>query len=102
MKLTKQQTIELTQQAIVKLLNEVNSIDPKAMAALIAHKVPCNENLANHPSVITTKEQTIGLLGFVNGLFSEENRICAIMSYDGKTVDSFRALHEVQNDAMGR
>ena len=79
------------QQRIVDLLNEVNSIDPQAMLAIVSHRVPCNQNLADHPTVQVSKNHAVGFLGIVNGLFGD-NKICAVMSEDEKIIHRFKVL----------
>lgn len=53
-------------------LNEIVKADRMALGALIEHRVPCNEALADHPTVQAHSENgkptTVGLLGILNGL----------------------------------
>jgi hypothetical protein len=72
----------------VRVLNSAAKADPKAMDALISARVPCNETLANHPTIQVQGdigEAQVGLLGILNGLFginhSGRGHIEAI--YDG-------------------
>jgi hypothetical protein len=37
--------------AMVRKLNELATLDPHAMYALVEHRVPVNEDLANHPTM---------------------------------------------------
>ena len=56
---------------VVAFLNELVEIDRPAIAALVANRVPCNEQLANHPSVQVSAQHGgfhVGLLGLLNGL----------------------------------
>jgi len=56
---------------IVNFLNELLEIDPAAVSALIAARVPCNQFLADHPTVQIGEERgefRVGLLGLLNGL----------------------------------
>src|SRR4051812_38310917 len=63
---------------VIKFMNELLVIDPKAITALIETRVPCNEDLATHPTVQvasisklmegSTPEYSVGLLGILNGL----------------------------------
>jgi len=57
---------------IIRLLNEANAADPKAIAELCSHRVLCNEDLAKHPTVQVTmtkdNEVVVGMLGVINGM----------------------------------
>lgn len=56
----------------IALLNELIQIDANAVAALIANRVPCNEEMANHPTVQCGAQHGgfhVGMLGVINGLF---------------------------------
>jgi hypothetical protein len=58
-------------EAIVSLLNEINEMDPSVLPALIEHRVPCNQKLADHPTVQVGKDADgyeVGILGILNGL----------------------------------
>lgn len=57
-------------QKMVDLLNELIQIDRPAVAALIANRVPCNLEMANHPTVQVAAQHggyQVGLLGLLNG-----------------------------------
>lgn len=57
---------------VIRVLNEMVEADRAAAAALIANRVPCNEKLANHPSIQVSAQHGgfhVGLLGVLNGLF---------------------------------
>lgn len=56
----------------IAFLNELLAIDGPAIAALIANRVPCNQTLAEHPTVQVSAQHGgyhVGLLGIINGLF---------------------------------
>ena len=91
--------------ACVEMLNEIHRLDPTVMPKLIAFRVPCNEALANHPSVqvgvakenLGTPEQYIvGFLGILNGIFGvrEDGYGFIGAEYDGKNLLLFRVLNE--------
>lgn len=73
--------IELAQK-IVDFLNELLEIDRPAIAALIANRVPCNQRMADHPTVQVGAQHGgfhVGLLGILNGLCGiHENGMGAI------------------------
>jgi energy-converting hydrogenase A subunit M len=62
---------------LVVFLNQLINIDRDAMTKLILNcKVPCSRQLALHPTLQIAKENydkklySLGILGFLNGLFS--------------------------------
>lgn len=58
-------------QRICEFLNELLEIDRPAIAALIANRVPCNEELSMHPTVQAGAQHggfNVGWLGILNGL----------------------------------
>jgi hypothetical protein len=53
------------------VLNEIHSIDPTVLAALIDYRVPCNDAVAQHKTVQVVddgRHHWVGLLGILNGL----------------------------------
>lgn len=58
-------------QRICDFLNELLEIDRPAIASLIANRVPCNQALADHPTVQAGAQHGgfhVGMLGLLNGL----------------------------------
>lgn len=58
---------------LIERLNEIASHDLEALHQLIETRVPCNEALANHPTVQVQKAAdgngyVVGILGLLNGL----------------------------------
>jgi len=56
----------------VLALNQINELDPTVLPLLIGHRVPCNQALADHPTVQVGKNgkgYEVGLLGILNGFF---------------------------------
>lgn len=56
----------------IAYLNELLLLDKPATAALLANRVPCNQELADHPTVQVDAQHGgfhVGLLGIINGLF---------------------------------
>lgn len=87
----------------IDFLNSLISLDKAAVAALIANRVPCNEQLANHPTVRVTAQHGgyhVGLLGILNGLFGDESSaeeherapIAFVMSPDGNLIKVMRNI----------
>jgi hypothetical protein len=61
-------------QDVVNFLNEIIKTDSKAVSGLFRIKYPCNDELANHPTVQTsfdedTKDYQVAMLGIINGMF---------------------------------
>lgn len=59
---------------VIAVLNEALAIDGSAIKALCEMRVPCNKELADHPTiqVMANKEGIefkVGFLGILNGLF---------------------------------
>jgi len=59
-------------ESILNILNEVYQADGKAMSQLCESRVPCNETLAEHPTVVVQDDDdgqiTVGLIGIINGI----------------------------------
>jgi hypothetical protein len=54
---------------IIELMNDALARDPIAVTELIANRVPCNDDLATHPTIqVNPADDTVGMLGFLNGL----------------------------------
>ncbi len=71
----------------VSFLNEVNELDPAVMKWLMRVNLVCNEELAAHPDINVGKygfgdcnTYTIGLLGFINGIFAKQGAEAAIVA----------------------
>lgn len=65
--------------AALAILNEAYAADPAAMHALVVNRVPCNQKLADHPSVqvgtnnmvnkhVTRPAYVVGMMGVLNGV----------------------------------
>jgi hypothetical protein len=54
---------------VVQFLNSLLKVDPQAISALFDRgRVPCNQALADHPTV-QVNEGGVGPLGILNGIF---------------------------------
>jgi len=61
---------------VITYLNELITIDTLAMAALIANRVPCNYEMAIHPTVQVHTQHggyLVGLVGIINGMFGVDD-----------------------------
>lgn len=70
----------VTKEQAVTLLNEIHRLDPTVLQELVTHRVPCNEALANHPTVqvglvdVQDGKFEVGILGIINGLFGVDDK----------------------------
>lgn len=58
----------------IGVLNRIHKADSSVLNALINYRVPCNEELADDPTVQVGKRNPgpgmeVGLLGIINGIF---------------------------------
>lgn len=71
-------------------LNELLTLDPiavqaLAVQALIDNRVPCNEGILNHPTVLVSGEGEVGILGILNGMLNDR-LVAAVYEDDGRLV----------------
>lgn len=58
-------------QTVVDYMNDLSKRDRQAVAALISNRVPCNQDISNHPTCQVVQQCggfSVGLLGILNGL----------------------------------
>ncbi len=73
----------------IDLMNDALKCDGVAISQLAFTRVPCNQALAQHPSIQVSGESTVGLLGILNGLFGIDSRGRGYIEayvYDGQIV----------------
>lgn len=63
----------------IEILNEALMLDPRAMTDLCESRVRCNDALTEHPTIQvgptwSSKENQVGLIGIINGLFGVDDR----------------------------
>lgn len=77
----------------LQVLNEAYAADPAAIHALICNRVPCNQALADHPTiqvevnrVAAGESYAVGMLGVINGLVEATTgeRVAVMWSDDDK------------------
>jgi|GEM_PF-935247 len=93
----------VTIDAAIEVLNQAVEADPEAMRALIAHRVPCNEKMASHPTIqvaaagASGRSARVGMLGILNGMFGVDEhgwgRIAAVLE-PGDKVKEFVRVNE--------
>lgn len=84
----------MTNEKVLECLNEAFKNDPDAVHALICNRVPCNQKLADHPTVqvgqnpcIENGTWTVGMLGFINGILGAiEIPLVAAKWEDGRLI----------------
>jgi hypothetical protein len=84
----------------ITFLNELLQADPKVVSDLIETRFPCNEALANHPSVQVQAREggepgfVVGLLGILNGLVGADDDgwglICVVIDDKTKVIQEFK------------
>jgi hypothetical protein len=92
----------MTAQQIVDLLNELHGLDPEFLQPLIETRVPCNEAVANHPTVTVDDpgpgKFTVGLLGILEGVVGIDGRIIGmVVDDDTKKCTGFRLLEPAEH-----
>ncbi len=82
----------------IAFLNELVAIDPEALALLIETRVPCNQALADHPSVQVQSRGggepgwrfCVGFLGVLNGILGADDNgwgfVCVVLDDDKRVV----------------
>lgn len=80
----------------ISILNEAVYLDPEAMTKLLTNRVPCNEQLAEHPTIQVSQDCELGPLGLINGIFgvNEQQRGYIVAVY----IDSKLSHFEVSSD----
>ncbi len=67
-------------QEAIDVLNRLHAADPSVLPTLIAHRVPCNKEVAEDPSIQVgliagkTDQWEVGFLGLINGLYGVDAR----------------------------
>ena len=91
----------------VEVLNELFEMDPEAADRLFNARVPCNETLADHPTVVcrpTTTGHEVGLLGVINGILAREDPcgsgVAALVDPETKRLMGFAPI-ECLSDLQG-
>lgn len=68
---------QITIDEVIEFLNSLIAIDASAVAELVKTHVPCNEALAEHPTVQASTDFygcNVGMLGIINGMFGVDER----------------------------
>lgn len=78
----------ITMKEAIDFLNSLVAKDADAVTTLIEQRVPCNQAMADHPTVqclLTDNGGKVGLLGILNGLFGSNDQgwgaIAAVMEF---------------------
>lgn len=90
----------MTAQQIVDLLNELLALDPVAINSLVKNRVPCNQALADHPTVTVDDGVwesgeswfTVGLLGILEGVAGIDGKLIASIDDDEKGIVGFKLI----------
>lgn len=84
--MTADQVRKQTVKNAIDVLNRINELDSTVLPQLIKYRVPCNEALADDPTVQVGKLMDgaweVGLLGIINGFFGvDENEVGYIYAH---------------------
>jgi len=97
----------LTVDTAIEFLNELLRADPQAVSALIETRVPCNQELADHPTVQVRSYglnggYQVGLLGILNGLFGVDEEGWGPIAAQYDENDDTTVIGFVRSDAVQR
>lgn len=73
--------------AMIHFLNTALYLDPQAINALFSYRVPCNEAIADHPTIQVLQETPesvpiVGLMGLLNGAFGVDEEDWGFIAMD--------------------
>jgi 8-oxo-dGTP pyrophosphatase MutT (NUDIX family) len=78
--------------AAVRLLNDCLKTDNFAINKLFSMRVPVNSALAGHPTVTVANDNTLSVLGLLNGFLSTDEQALAISVDDDSSIEEFVVL----------
>lgn len=85
--------MKLSADTIIERLNSIVAADSDAVKLLIESRVPCNDELADHPTCQVGQDDncnTVGLLGILNGILAKDSNgwgyLCAELDDNGKLI----------------
>ena len=68
---------------VIEFMNELVRMDRRAVTLLCNHRVICNSELMNHPTVQVSQDSRVGLIGVLNGLCSQVYGLIEGGKFDG-------------------
>jgi len=92
---------------LIKSLNEFVATDQEAIKLLIENRVPCNEEMKNHPTIQVQCDKEgnnpeVGLLGILNGLIGIHHSgwgyLSAEMEEGGRLIEFKRSPGTEEDD----
>ena len=90
-------------QEVIDVLNGALALDREAVEVLVEQRVPCNEALADHPTIQVQGDDSgaaVGLLGVLNGLFGTDEEgwgpIAAVFDDDDGHLIRFEVASRAQ------
>lgn len=60
--------------AFIEGLNDFIRIDEPAVRAIMNYRVPCNDTMANHPTIQVNAKHEVGMLGLLNGVIGVDQK----------------------------
>lgn len=82
----------VTSDMVLKVLNEALKADKDAVNGICQYRVPCNEELAFHPTIqvklTRLKRYEVGFIGILNGILEEagEPKISMVIDDTGELI----------------
>ncbi len=96
-------SIQTTPQDCVDMLNSALAADPDAVKKLFKHRVYCNDELGEHPTIQVKSHDdgkcSVSILGFLNGLFGIDADGWGCIAGIFGLVCADDARHELPDDA---
>lgn len=87
-------TPEAITDAAIEVLNSAFQADPEAIHALIANRLPCNQELIDHPDVVVDESRAVpagylvGPLGLINGILGRLGAPLVAIAWEDPSGDS--------------
>lgn len=81
---------------LVEFLNETLALDPDFVQALVTYRPPCNQALADHPTIPVGKAEQggfkTGFIGVLNGYLSSQEEAMLAGNFDesGRIIEFIR------------
>ncbi len=88
-------------ETICNYLNDINQKDPMVLKSLINNRVPCNDQIVNHPHAVVGSDNIIGIMGLLNGALEAAGIGKISYTTDGSNIMKF-APYESTHDCPTR
>jgi hypothetical protein len=88
-------------ETICNYLNDINQKDPMVLKSLSNNRIPCNNQIVNHPHAVVGSDNTIGIMGLLNGALEAAGIGKISYTTDGSNIMKF-APYESTHDCPTR